>query len=43
MDEFKCLDPAKFNFDKYENDSLKDCVLKVDLEYPRKLHELHND
>ena len=42
-DEIKWLDPTKGNFHKYEKGSLTDCALKVDLEYHRKLHELHND
>ena len=24
---FKCLNPAKFNLDKYDNDSLRGCIL----------------
>ena len=32
---FKLLDPAKFNLDKYDNDNLRGCVLKIDLEYPK--------
>ena len=30
--EFKWSDPTKFNLDKYDDDSLRDCVLGVDLE-----------
>ena len=28
---------------KCTSNSLKGCILKVDLEYPKELHELHND
>ena len=38
---FKWLDLEKLNLDKYENDSLRGCVVKVDLEYPKELHGLH--
>ena len=37
------MDPAKFNLDKYDDDSLRGCVLEVGLEYSKELHELHND
>ena len=40
---FKWIDPKEFNLNKYTNNSSKGCVLKVDLEYPKELHELHND
>ena len=43
MGEFKWLYPAKFNLDKYDDDSLRGCVLEVDLEYPKELHKWHND
>ena len=33
----------KINLDKYEVDSKKGLILEVDLEYPEKLHDLHND
>ena len=33
----------KINLAKYENDSKKGLILEVDLEYPKKLHDLHND
>ena len=39
---FKRLDFAKFNLDKCDNDSLRGCVLEVDLEYPKELQELYN-
>ena len=37
------MDPAKFNIDKYDDNSSRSCVLEVDLEYPDELHELQND
>ena len=37
---FKWLDPAKF---KYNDNSSRGCVLEHDLEYPKEVHELHND
>ena len=40
---FKWLNPVKFNLDKYDNDSLRGYILKVDLEYTNELHELHSD
>ena len=40
---FKRLDPAKYNLDKYDGDSLKGCVVEFDFEYPKKLHKLYND
>ena len=40
---FKWLDPAKFNLNKYDNNSSRDCILEVDLEYPKELNELRND
>ena len=40
---FKWLDLEKFHLDNYENDSLRGCVVEVDLEYPKELHELHNN
>ena len=41
-DEFKSLDPAKFNLNNYDYDSEIDCILEVELEYCKELHELHN-
>ena len=35
MGGFKWLDPAKFNLDKYDNNSLRDFILEVHLEYPK--------
>ena len=40
---FKWLDPAEFSLDKYNYNSSRGCNLKVDLEYPKELHELHID
>ena len=33
----------EFDLKKYSSNSSKECVLKVDLEYPKELSELHND
>ena len=35
---FKWIDPKKFDLNKYSSNSSEGCVLKVDLEYPKKLH-----
>ena len=40
---FKWVDPKKFDLNEYTNNSSKECVLEVVLEYPKELHELHND
>ena len=40
---FKWIDPKEFDLNKYTSNSSKGCVLKVDLEYPKELQELHND
>ena len=40
---FKWIDPKEFDLNKYTNNSSKGCFLKVDLEYPKELHDLHND
>ena len=40
---FKWLDPKEFELNKYTSNSLKGCALEVDLDYPKELHELHND
>ena len=40
---FKWIDPKEFDLNKYTGNSSKGCVLEVDLEYPKELHELHND
>ena len=41
--ELKWIDPNEFDLNKYMSNSLRDCVLKVDLKYPKELPELHND
>ena len=43
MAGFKWIDPKEFDLNKYTHNGLKGCVLEVDLEYPKELHELHND
>ena len=40
---FKWIDPKEFELNKYTSNSSKGCFLKVDLEYPKELRELHND
>ena len=40
---FTWTDPHEFDWNEYTSNSSKGCVLKVDLEYPRELRELHND
>ena len=40
---FKYIDPKEFDLNKYSSNSSKGCLLEVDLEYPKKLHELDND
>ena len=37
--EFKLIDPKEFDLNKYTSNSSKFCVLEIDLEY---LKELHN-
>ena len=39
----KWIDPKEFDLNKYTSNSSKWCILKVDLEYPKVLRELHND
>ena len=41
--EFKWIDPKESDLNKYNSNSSKECVLEVDLEYPKELQELHND
>ena len=41
--ELKWIDPKEFDLKKYISNSLKGNVLEVDLEYPKELHELHNN
>ena len=38
---FKRKDPKEFELNKYTENSSKGCALKVDVEYPKELHELH--
>ena len=40
---FKLIDPKEFDLNKYTSNALKGFILKVDLEYPKELHELHKD
>ena len=40
---FKWIDPKEFDLNKYTRNGSKGCVLKVDLEYPKELQEIHND
>ena len=40
---FTWIDPKDFDSNRYKSQSLKGCVLEVDLEYPKELRELHND
>ena len=40
---FKWIDPKEFDLNKYTNNSSKGCVLEIDLEYRKELHELHSD
>ena len=40
---FKLLESAKYNLDKYGENSSKSCFLEVELEYLEELHKLHND
>ena len=40
---FKWIDHKEFDLNKYPSNSSKGCVLKVDLEYPKVLRELHSD
>ena len=39
---FKWIYPIEFDLNKYTSNSSKECVLEVDLAYPRELRELHN-
>ena len=36
--EFKWVDPKEFNLNTYTSNSSKDCVLEVNLEYPKELY-----
>ena len=39
---FKWIYPIEFDLSEYTSNSSKECVLEVDLAYPRELRELHN-
>ena len=40
---FRWIDSKEFDLNKYTSNSLKGCVLEVEVEYPIELSELHND
>ena len=40
---FKWLPPAKFDLDKYDDNSSRGSILEDDLECSKELHKLHND
>ena len=40
---FKWINPKEFHLNKYTTNSSKGYILEVELEYPKKLQELHND
>ena len=40
---FKWINLKELDLNKYTSNSLKGCVLEVNLEYPKELRELHND
>ena len=40
---FKWVDPKEFDSNKYNINNSKGFPLEVHLEYPKKLHRLHND
>ena len=40
---FRNFLPKEFDLNKYTSNSSKGCVLEVDFEYPKELHELQND
>ena len=37
------MNPKEFDLNKCTSNSSKSCVLEVDLEFPKELHELHNN
>ena len=43
MGGFEWIDRKEFDLNKYTTNSLKGCVLEVDLEYPKELCQLHSD
>ena len=40
---FKWVDPKVIDLNKYTINSLKECLLQVNLDYLKELQELHND
>ena len=38
---FKLISPKEFDLNKYTSNSLKRCVIQVDLEYLKELREMH--
>ena len=42
-DELKWSDRAKYNSDKYDDNSSRGFILGADLKYPKELHGLRND
>ena len=40
---FKWLSEKEVNLSKFDDESEKGLILEVDLEYPKELHDLHND
>ena len=40
---FKWIDPKGFHLNKYTSIRSKGCIIEFDLEYQKKLQELHND
>ena len=40
---YKWIDPKRFDLHKYIKNSSKGCALEADLQYSKKLRELHND
>ena len=41
--EFKWIDPREFESNKYSSNILIVCVLEIDIEYSRELHQLNYD
>src|SRR5206468_11414202 len=41
--KFKWIKPEKFDLDSVRKKSKKGHILEVDLEYPKELHNLHNE
>ena len=40
---FKWIVPNDFDLNKYSSNNLKDCVLKIEIKYPKQLCDIHND